>query len=673
MKKSLKIILIVLGAILLLLVLVSLLSGPIAKSYVNKNGETLIGRKVQVEHVGLNIFTGHVNIRQLTVYEENATDAFAGFDTLDVSLKLLRLMGKEVYVKHVTLAGLDVKVLQHDTVFNFSSMLDHFGSGETETEKDTTPSDWIINLHNIRLSDGTVYYADVTRGSHWDLNDLNLIVPDFCIGGTANTGAGLTVSLADGGQLTANGEYNAISNDFKATLNLENFVLEQVRPYVSGVAKIGEIKGRMGIDATVTGNLSNIMDMVIAATANIDDVDVIDKRDHSVASLAHLTVELNKLVPGKSLYDIAKVELNGLTARYELFADSSNTLSRLLVATETETAETAEPATAQDTTSAATEPMHLHLGHLAMNDINVTYADHTMPDDFEFPITNLRIEADDITTNGNNSAKVFANLPHGGVAIINWSGNIGDWKSYQSLRLNIKNLHLADLSPYMVAYLGQPFTDGIFSFTSYNTIHNSQLDGKNHIDIYKPTVGDRRKEVKDAKKLPLKAALYVLKDKNDKVLLDVPVTGNIDNPEFNYMKLVWKTLGNLLVKVATSPFRALAGNQGGDELFIAVSPEETDFTSEQYYTIDRVAEMAKMDEDIILNLELQSRPTEDSTIVRNHERRNKILMRHLTQEGIPEAQITITAAEPSEEVKKEGYAVSTTLKETPETSEEVEP
>jgi len=307
--------------------------------------------------------------------------------------------------------------------------------------------------------------------------------------------------------------------------------------------------------------------------------------------------------------------------------------------------------------------MKLRVGHLSLTDINVTYADHTLPDDFEFPITKLRIEADEITTSGNNSAKLFATLPHGGVAMANWSGNITDWKSYQSLRLNIKNLHLTDLSPYMVAYLGQPFTDGIFSFSSYNTIRGSKLDGMNRIDIYKPTVGDRRKDVKDAKKLPLKAALYVLKDKDDKVLLDVPIAGDIDNPEFNYMKLVWKTLGNLLVKVATSPVRALSGNKGDGELFIAISPEETDFTSEQFYNIDRVAEMAKMDENIILNLELQTLPTTDSTIVRNHQRRNMILKHHLTESGIPENQIVITTAEPSADIKREGYAVSTTLKE----------
>ena len=673
MKKGLRITLVVVGIIVVLLLLVSLLAGPIAKGYVNKNAEDLLGRKAHVEHVGLNLFTGHVAVRGLTVYEENGTDAFAGFDTLDVAVSLLRMIGKEIYVRHITLAGLDVKVLQRDTVFNFSSMLDHFSSDEPEEEKDTTPSSWIINLHNIRLANGTVYYADLERGSHWGLKDLNLIVPDFCIGGEDNTGAGLTLALADGGQLTADGEYNAASNDFAATLSLAHFSLNQVLPYLSDQARIGEIKGLLNIDAKVMGNLSHIMDMEIVATANINGVDILDEKEASVATLSHLGVDLNRIVLSQNLFDIAKVELEGLNMRYEVFADSSNTLSRLMIkpagdaagtetaGTDTDSSSNAMPA--GDAAGAGSSPMKLRVGHLSLTDINVTYADHSLPDEFEFPITKLRIEADEITTSGHNSAKLFATLPHGGVAMANWSGSISDWKSYQSLRLNIKNLHLTDLSPYLVAYLGQPFTDGIFSFTSYNTIRGSQLDGMNRIDIYKPSVGDRRKDVKGAKKLPLKAALYVLKDKDDKVLLDVPIAGDIDNPEFNYMKLVWKTLGNLLVKVTTSPVRALAGNKGDGELFIAVTPEETDFTSEQFYSIDRVAEMAKMDENIILHLELQTLPTADSTIVRNHQRRNMILKHHLTESGIPEEQIVITTAEPNAELKREGYSVSTTLKE----------
>ena len=681
MKKPLKITLITLGSIiallLIILLFVSIFGGSIARNYVNKHAVELIGRKANIEHIGLNLFSGHVAVNELTVYEEDGIEPFAAFDTLDVSLKVRKLLGKEVCVRHITLTGLNVQVLQEGARFNFTSILEHFAkdSTETEEEKDTTPSSWVIDLHNIRLGSERIYYADLQRGSHWGIQELNLVVPDFRIGGSDDADADLTLALADGGTLTVDAQYNAESNDFKVDLGLDNFALNQVKPYVTDMANIDEIEGRLDVDARVMGNLSKIMDMTIVANVSIDEVDILDNHQHSVASLDHLGIDLNKLVLNQKIYDIHSVELKGLTARYELFADSTNTFGRFLKSRDEER-ETRDESNADTVTDKSQETkMQFRLERLALSGINFTYADHTLPEDFIFPVTNIRVEANDVSLSGNNSARIFAQLPGGGVATINWSGNLDDWKSSQTLRLNIKDLHLTTLNPYMLAYLGQPFTDGIFSFTSYNTLHNSKLEGKNRIDIYKPTVGDRRKDVQSKMKLPVKAALYILKDKDDKVILDVPIAGNIDSPEFNYMKLVWKTLGNLFVKVVTSPARALGDlfHGDGDELFIGIDPMILDFTSEQFYQIDKVAELAKVDETVKLNLELQTRPSEDSVVVANNQHRNDLLQHHLVGLGLNAGQFTITTAEPEAAIKKEGYVVTTQvegLDESRETSDE---
>ena len=55
MKKGLKVLLWVVGILLAVIIIVSLLAGPIAKGYINGHGEELTGRKVHVEHVGLNL------------------------------------------------------------------------------------------------------------------------------------------------------------------------------------------------------------------------------------------------------------------------------------------------------------------------------------------------------------------------------------------------------------------------------------------------------------------------------------------------------------------------------------------------------------------------------------------------------------------------------------------
>ena len=677
MKKLLKIILVILGSLVALLLLVmivgSLFGGCATKNYVNNHSDDLIGRQAHVNHVGVNLFTGRVAIHELNVKEDDGETWFASFDTLDVSVSLLRLLGKRVQVRHLTLVGLDAHIIQDSSWFNFSSIIDRFRGDSLEIEVDTMPSQWVVSMHKIRLAKCKLLYEDRPRQSHIGFHNLNLLVPDFTVGGGENTDADLTVDLADGGQLIAQTDYNATSGDFNLNVSLDGFALDQLKPYIVEQTLIEALEGSVSLDLVAQGNFAHLIEAEIATKVGLDNVNIVDSSQTSVASLKQLRLDVGKMVLSQRLFDINSFTIDGLTAQYELFADSSNTFSRLLAAKSDSSADSDNSENSEDADNSEetdpidtlpTPPLQLRVGHLALSDINLTYADHTMPMDFVFPVTDLNVEADNVTTAGNNNARVRANLPNGGTLAVDWKGNISDWKQHQDLTLTIKGLHLTDFSPYMVAYFGMPFSDGIFGFTSDNTILNSKLEGKNRIDIYKPTLGEKQEGVKPRLKLPVKAALYVLKDKDGKVLLDVPVKGNVDNPEFNYMKLVWKTLGNLIVKVATSPARLLKGmKDDGEELFVPIDMEESDFTSEQLYMIDQVADMAKKDEKVVINFELQTQPTNDSKkAMATYENRNHALAQHLEKLGVNKKQYNIHTAKPSEEVAVEGYAITLDVK-----------
>ena len=49
-----------------------------------------------------------------------------------------------------------------------------------------------------------------------------------------------------------------------------------------------------------------------------------------------------------------------------------------------------------------------------------------------------------------------------------------------------------------------------------------------------------------------------VRDADGLILLDVPVEGRTDDPEFRLGRVIWRTVLNVLVKVAASPFSALA-------------------------------------------------------------------------------------------------------------------
>ena len=377
-----------------------------------------------------------------------------------------------------------------------------------------------------------------------------------------------------------------------------------------------------------------------------------------VAELKQLAVHVAGINLAANHFDISRIQLDGLTARFDQYPDG-NTLTRLLLPSGLPTRQPLPPPATPP--RRPSHPVHPRIGQLAVADCNLTYTDHTLPDPFSFPLTNLSVEATDITTGGDNNARLRASLPGGGTLMANWNGNIDHWKQHQQLFLSIKGLDMRQLSPWTVYYTGQPVEDGVFGLTTRLNIANSNLDNQNKLDIYKATVGSRRPDVEPQQKIPLKTALYILKDKDDKILIDLPVKGNIDSPEFNYMKLVWKTLGQLLVKVATSPARALAGALGlkSDNLdFMEIEPSQRSLTSEQYHVLADLATIAKSDSLVVINLQRQM-PEEQAN---RAERLEKTMREYLSEQGTSERQITITTGNGPAEDGRTGYAIISEMK-----------
>lgn len=666
MKKVVKVLLWIVGIVLALLIVISLVGGPVAKSYINRHGESLTGRRIEVKHVGLNLLTGRVAVQGLQVYEEDGSVPFAGFDTLDVRTYLLQIPFKTLNLRHITLSGLHANILQDGERFNFSSIIDHFSSDTEDKVKDTTPSDWTLKLYNIRLSHARLNYRDLSSNKALSLPDVNLRVPGFIIGGKESTEGGLNLTFDKGGHLNATGNYDAAKGRYDAKVDLTDFALRNVEGYVRDIIDLDEVHGTLSAHLTASGVTTHLLKSRIGATITLSDVDLRDDKS-SLAGLNNLTVKVNNVNLENNSFDIASIHLDGLTATYEQW-DGYTNISRLMKQKEaSDSMETADNQELLEDTEAAApkSPLQLRIGNLLVEHCALTYINHTLPDEFRFPITNFTVNANNLSLRGDNNAQLRATLPGGGLLLARWEGNIDNWKQYQQLFLTVKGLDLKQLSPWTVAYTGQPVEDGIFGLTSRNSIENSQLNGENTIDIYNPVVGKKRKDVKAEKHLPLKAALYVLKDKDDKILLDVPVKGNVDSPEFNYMKLLWKTLGNLIVKVATSPARALGNalGPGDDSLdFIPIDPSQRSLTSEQYHTLGQLASIVQADSLIVLHLEQRMPEATSDTTSRRYEMRNEMVRRYLKEQGVDESRFDITTGAPVSGKEPTGYAVSSEIK-----------
>ncbi len=662
-KKGLKITAWVFGSLLLLIVIATLLVSPIAKSYINSHGEELVGRKIQVEDVTINVYSGHVALLGLKLFEDNGADVFASFDTLDVDASLFKLLNSTVQLNHVTLAGLNVHMLKEGDTFNFQSLIDHFASDEPDT--DTTPSDWVIKIYNIRLSHAQMRFDDLADNKHWNLPDINLLVPGFILGGDEASNGGLHIAFADGGDLNIEADYNEQNGSYNLAANLSNFKLKNLEEPAADFIHFNKLAGSVDIHLKASGDIGEIAKSHISGNLALNNLDLQNNGSH-VAELKKLAVAINSINLNDNHFDIQSLTLDGFNATYEQWSDYSN-IDQLIKSSGSSSPKADSSETPKDTTKPVVHEnsLAITLHQLSVTNSSLSYVDHTLPDPFTFPVTNLNIEATNLTFSGSNNANLHATLPGGGHLMVKWQGDIDHWKQHQDLFISVKGLDMKQLSPWCVYFTGNPIEDGTFSFTSRNTINNSNINGKNKLDIYKVRVASRRDDVEPQQKLPLKTALYLLKDKDDKILFDVPITGNIDNPEFSYMKLVWKTLGNLLVKVATSPLRALGGalGFGSDNLeFIDIDPSQRGLTSEQYHILSDLATVVKSDSLVFLTLELRMPAPADDSASHRYKFRNGIVSRYLIEQGVGQQQFKIFTGEPVKEGEKTGYAITSEMK-----------
>jgi hypothetical protein len=135
---------------------------------------------------------------------------------------------------------------------------------------------------------------------------------------------------------------------------------------------------------------------------------------------------------------------------------------------------------------------------------------------------------------------------------------------FLDLKVDFRDMDLSPLSTYAGRYAGYGIEKGKLTLNLQYHIEKRKLESENKVFLDQFTFGEAVDSPK-ATKLPVKLAVSLLKDRNGEIRLDLPVTGSIDDPKFSIWGIVWKIIGNLLVKAATSPFALLGAIFGGGE------------------------------------------------------------------------------------------------------------
>jgi hypothetical protein len=133
---------------------------------------------------------------------------------------------------------------------------------------------------------------------------------------------------------------------------------------------------------------------------------------------------------------------------------------------------------------------------------------------------------------------------------------------------HVDGISLPQLTPYTVAALGYALKSGHLDADSTLKINKGVIDSRNNLVIrgleISPVDNESREKLDGSLSVSLDTALGMLRDKNDTIKLDLPVSGDIDSPDFEISDIINTAVSKAVMqgsmtylKFALQPYGAL--------------------------------------------------------------------------------------------------------------------
>ncbi|WP_428036747.1 DUF748 domain-containing protein [Amphritea sp.] len=312
------------------------------------------------------------------------------------------------------------------------------------------------------------------------------------------------------------------------------------------------------------------------------------------ATLATLNLKLSDVDfnLGKAV-TINRVELQHLQLKEQLSADKQPvSVSRLQRGIDSllPPAEASGNTSASSASAAGTEPaLRVRVNELRVTgDSKVMFTDNSTSPPFSSEMLIDKLLVQGLDTGSQKPATFDLGLKLNSFTTFTLSGDtdLAGGGENASWKGSLKQLELPRLSPYSIEYTGYYLQNGQLQLNSSGKLSAGKISGKNQIKINRLEVepADQEQMAAFSKKLsmPLGTAISVLKDSDDNIDLDVPISGSLEDPDFGLQSVVTLLAGKGLKQAAFSvllkslqPYGtliSLAASAAKDGSFISLDP-----------------------------------------------------------------------------------------------------
>jgi len=433
----------------------------------------------------------------------------------------------------------------------------------TEPEKSSASKPWDVLVEEVNFNNYSLNFTDksVSPAAHINLTNINLHSSQLSNQKQAKLPFDLALNFNKSGKIQLDGHAVVEPLSSKVNLAINDIALKEFQPYVNKFARLNIVSGLFNLKANIAVQqaANKPMAVLFKGDSHINRLVTRDKKsNHDFLKWRSLNINRINADTAANSYSINTIKLDQLYSRVLIRKDKSINVSDILIQSETKDTK------AQKKVAKAEKPIKYKVNQVIIANSSTDFSDLSLILPFSAHITQLKGAVKGISSKKNAEFDINLDGKVAHLSPVTIKGLITPSLGNSNVELNFDSMPLPLVTPYMAEFAGRKIEKGNMTLGLKYDIKDKKLNASNNLLIEKLVLGEKV-ENPDAVSLPLGLAIALLEDSDGNITLDVPITGDLENPEFSVSALVFDAFANVLTKIIASPFNAIASLMGTDE------------------------------------------------------------------------------------------------------------
>ncbi len=510
---------------------------------------------------------------QLKLAEVNLTGGILDLHEQQISVEGLELIGGEIDFTRLANGRFSPELLlrEQQEVEAIEKVTEEVAEDAAE---DATEGQWALALGLFAVENTSFRLTDATLAAnpHLELNAINLELEDLHYPVAQPSPYQFAAQIGERGRIQAEGQLVYAPLNVAAQIHVDALPLagfnDFIPPELNLAINDGYLQTKLRLevkqlDDNISGTFSGDLDLTLFALGDPVGSGTMIAWDGFAIKGMDGDIDPLRL-------HIRELVLNNYLAAIQITPDGQMNLTGFGAPIDEEQPPVVDesPAVADDSTRI---PADIRIDEVTLQGGTVSFVDRHVPRVFSTTMYELGGRISGMRSAADMLADVDLRGRLENHSPLTISGKINPLSEdfYLDLTLSFRDIDLTPMTPYSGTYLGYTIDRGKLHLDLNYQIEQQQIRASNKVMFDQFNLGDTVQSDK-AVNLPIRLAIALLKDRNEEIHLDIPVSGDLNDPNFSLAGTIFTVLRNLLVRAATAPFSLLTAMLGSDKDYSGV-------------------------------------------------------------------------------------------------------